>query len=392
MKPERRWSRCAPPQPMRSQDRCRHTPWIGVWSGLVACALLTQPVAWASRPVSALAQDPRAMLERLLPRSVHDRAGWATDIYIPFMALGIRPTADNACAVIAVIDQESGFRVNPVVPGLPQIALRALDERARSAHVPEVLVDAALALTSSTGRTYRQWLGSARTEKDLSDLFEDFTGKVPLGRVLFARWNPIRTRGPMQVNIDFAGQLYDELPYPYPFAGSLGDELFTRRGSLYFGIAHLLAYRAPYASYLYRFADYNAGQYASRNAAFQNALSVASGVRLVRDGVLLAQQGFGDTPGMTELAAQLLAGQLELSREDIHEALERSRSEALEQTPLYQEVFTLAERTAGHPLPRALVPHIQLRGPKITRRLTTEWYARRVDERFESCERQSQAD
>jgi hypothetical protein len=36
-------------------------------------------------------------------------------------------------------------------------------------------------------------------------------------------------------------------------------------------------------------------------------------------------------------------------------------------------------------LPRAVVPQIHLEGPKISRNLTTEWYARRVDERFRQC-------
>jgi hypothetical protein len=36
-------------------------------------------------------------------------------------------------------------------------------------------------------------------------------------------------------------------------------------------------------------------------------------------------------------------------------------------------------------MPRAVLPRIRLEGPKISRNLTTEWYARRVDERFKRC-------
>jgi len=36
-------------------------------------------------------------------------------------------------------------------------------------------------------------------------------------------------------------------------------------------------------------------------------------------------------------------------------------------------------------LPRALIPRIKLQSPKITRSLTTAWYAGRVDERFKRC-------
>jgi hypothetical protein len=329
------------------------------------------------------------MIQRLLPRTVRDRAGWAADIYTPFVALGIRPTLENVCAVIAVIDQESNFRVNPVVAGLPQMALKALDERAENAHVPLILVHSALDLTSSTGKTYREWIGRARTEKDLSDIFEDFTGKVPLGRLIFERWNPIRTRGPMQVNVEFADRYVLERPYPYRYDGTLGNELFTRRGSLYFGIAHLLDYRAPYPSYLYRFADFNAGQFASRNAAFQNAVAIVSGVTLVRDGALLPHDADADNPGFTELAALLLVGRLNVGQAQMRQALAQSRREELQQTLLYERVFTLAEQKSGHPLPRALVPQIELHGPKITRKLTTDWYARRVAERFQRCQRQA---
>jgi hypothetical protein len=48
-------------------------------------------------------------------------------------------------------------------------------------------------------------------------------------------------------------------------------------------------------------------------------------------------------------------------------------------------VFQLAERARGTALPRAVIPRIRLESPKITRQLTTEWFARRVDERYERC-------
>jgi hypothetical protein len=50
-------------------------------------------------------------------------------------------------------------------------------------------------------------------------------------------------------------------------------------------------------------------------------------------------------------------------------------------------VFALAERRSGRYLPRAVVPRIRLHGPKIERALTTDWYAHRVNGRFERCER-----
>jgi hypothetical protein len=325
------------------------------------------------------------LIDRTLPRTLRDRAGWVADIYAGFATQGIEPTNESVCAVNAVIEQESGFQVDPIVPNLAAIAWREIDARAERAGVPRLIVHTALQLKSPTGRSYSERIDGARTEKDLSDIYEDFIAAVPMGQTLFANSNPIRTRGPMQVNVVFAEQYAAVRPYPYPTKASIADELFTRRGSVYFGIAHLLAYPASYDTYLYRFADYNAGQYASRNAAFQSAVSIASGETLIADGALLPHDSDAKDPGSTELAVRALSQRLNLGEGAIHSALEQGRTKDFERTVLYQRVFALAERVAGHPLPRATVPRIKLQGPKIRRNLTTEWYAQRVDGRFERC-------
>jgi hypothetical protein len=355
--------------------------WVVVSVAVIAsCA--EQPSA--NSPPRMTPADERAAIDRALPRYVADRSGWITDIYAAFRALEITATRERACAVIAVTEQESGFHVDPVIPNLGPIAWGEIDKRAAHADIPVSLVHEVLRLDSPNGQTYSARIDHAQTEKELSDIFEDFTGSIPLGRSLFASWNPIRTRGPMQVNVAFAEQFSATHPYPYPVKVSLADEVFTRRGSVYFGTAHLLAYSPPYDAYLYRFADFNAGQYASRNAAFQLALSGASGLPLTADGALLAHDT-GSKPGSTELAARSLAKRLDMSESEIHGALEQGKTQDFERSRLYTAVFTLAERKAGRPLPRAALPSIKLAGPKITRNLTTEWYARRVDGRFRQC-------
>jgi hypothetical protein len=327
----------------------------------------------------------RAGIARHLPAKLENRQAWAADIFAAFESLGIQPTDENACAVIAVTQQESTFRVNPTVPGLPAIARKEIESRAGSHHIPMMLVNAALSLSSPNGKSYGARLDSAKTEKDLSDTYEDFIGMVPLGKRLFGELNPVRTAGPMQVGVAYSEQHAKEKRYPYPMPGSVRDEVFTRRGGLYFGIAHLLDYSAPYDDMLFRFADYNAGHFASRNAAFQNAVSIASGTQLTLDGDLLVDGGSASEPSNTELAVRKLADRLELSDRDIRSDLELGTGEGFEKTRLYSRVFALAEKKRAKHLPRAMVPRIRLQSPKITRKLTTDWFAHRVNERYQGC-------
>lgn len=328
----------------------------------------------------------RALIVRLLPPSTADRTGWATDIYAAFATLDIAPTPEHLCAALAVTEQESTFRADPPVPGLAAIAWQEIDKHADRVGVPKFAVRTALRVTSSDGRSYSERIDAVKTEKELSEIFEDFIGRVPLGKTFLASRNPVRTGGPMQVSISFAETHASATRYPYPVEDSIRHEVFTRRGGMYFGIAHLLAYEAPYRQPIYRFADFNAGRYASRNAAFQNALRIASGVPLVLDGDLLQPGAAADAPtGNTEAAALALAKRLDMSTSAIRRDLERGTEPAFERSRLYELVFARAEQVQGRPVPRAVLPTITLKSPKITRKLTTEWFARRVDERHQRC-------
>ena len=166
---------------------------------LAACAAETPPGSTGPRP-----DDVRARVVALMPASVPDRAGWAVDLYAALASLRLEPSDANVCAVLSVAEQESGFHVDPSVPGLGRIAWREIDVRADRAGVPPLLVHAALKLPSTDGRSYAERLDAATTEKQLSDTFVDFIGRVPLGQRLFAGYNPVRTAGPMQVSVDFA--------------------------------------------------------------------------------------------------------------------------------------------------------------------------------------------
>lgn len=332
-------------------------------------------------------EEVRAQLRQLIPASVPDRAGWAADIQGALAALEIEPTPQNLCAVLAVTEQESTYTANPAVPGLGKIAIGEIETRAARYRIPAFVVRGALRLESPNGESWQTRISRVRTEKELSDLFEEMIAKVPMGSRLLARANPVRTGGPMQVSIAFAEAHAQERSYPYAVDGSIRHEVFTRRGGMYFGIAHLLGYPAAYDKPLFRFADFNAGRYASRNAAFQNAVAVATGIPLDLDGDLVRYRkgkARGDASA-TERAVLPLADKLGMTPAQIRDGLEDSHLSRFEDSALYTGVFEIADRRNGKPLPRATLPRIRLHSPKITRKLTTEWFATRVNQRYTRC-------
>lgn len=367
--------------------------WWAIGIAVIAgCASLEPPEPQQAPPERRVVPE-RLMLKapvqiaRLIPARVADRNGWAEDILAAMAALQIEPSGQNVCAVLAVTEQESDFRVDPAVPGLPRIARLELEKRREQAGIPKFMVDAALKLASSDGRTYGERLDAATTERQLSDVFEDFAGKVPLGKRLFADYNPVRSAGPMQVSVPFAQTYASAKRYPYPMSGSVRGEVFTRRGGMFFGIAHLLDYPVPYDDIGYRFADFNAGRYASRNAAFQKAVAELTGVALPLDGDLLRyEQGRPvREASRTELLTRRLAIHFEMTPADVRRDLELGPTAEFERSRLHLSVYTLLDGVLGKPAPRAVLASIVVDTSKTPRRLTTQNYVARVGGRYRGC-------
>ncbi|SIQ60268.1 Protein of unknown function [Aromatoleum tolulyticum] len=333
-------------------------------------------------------QDARRFVYALLPPGVtRERDVWAADIVAAFMALRLAPSAENFCASIAVIEQESSFQADPVVPGLSRIVWGEIETRRKRYLIPKVALDAALSQPSRDGKTYRQRINALKTERQMSILYGDIIDEVPGGKLLLSGYNPVRTGGPMQVSVAFAETHAREKPYAGATNGKVREAVFSRRGGVYFGIAHLLDYPAPYRSPLYRFADFNAGHYASRNAAFQLALGKLAGQTLVPDGDLLRYDDGrpSEVASSTQRAALKTSRRLRLNEVEIEAALRQEKEESFGRTKLYQRVFALADEAAGRPVPREAMPQIRLKSPKITSKITTGWFAERVDMRYRAC-------
>ena len=128
----------------------------------------------------------RAEISQRLPKAVENRNGWAVDIFP-----GLRSAVDPA-DVAEHLRGGRGDATGVDVPGqpdgarAPSIARREIDTRAARYKIPKIVVSAALELQSPNGKSYRERLEKVKTEKELSDLFADFIGMVPLGERLFA--------------------------------------------------------------------------------------------------------------------------------------------------------------------------------------------------------------
>ncbi|WP_176736991.1 DUF1615 family protein [Oligoflexus tunisiensis] len=338
-----------------------------------------------------------------IPAHVPDRVGWADDIAFAIRAIDRELTAERVCAVIAVIEQESGYQTDPVVPNLPQIVREGLRKKfAKLGPLAEPALNTLLSgKAPGSSQTFHQRINKLRTERDLDRFFRDMANayreRMPgpyaiasglsliLGKGSLQNLNPVTTAGSMQVKISYARDLED--------LKSMTDEqlreyLYTRMGGIRVGTARLIDYPASYDDLIYRFADFNVGMYASRNAAFQAMLSDLTGRKLALDGDLLVYDEDGEPKDIDSesLKAMLAFGEKhDVSAWTIRRDARKEKSADFEDTETWEKVREVWEAKKRRKPPYARVPDVELVSPKLARNRSTSWFANRVKQRYQSC-------
>lgn len=340
---------------------------------------------------------------RGLPAKVKDREEWSRDIITAIEASGKTPTVERYCAVVAVIGQESGFQTDPVVKNLPQIVRKGLLEKLSPLGPLAEPAMAALLAGKAPGsdQSFAQRISKLRTERDLDRLFRDvaaaYRERFPgtfivstamsklLGKGGLEALNPVTTAGSMQVKVSFAKETE---PFEDLNEEGVREKLYTRAGGVLAGTIRLLHYEAEYDDIIYRFADYNAGEYASRNAAFQDILSKLLKDPLVLDGDLLAYDKSGNRLDLetNSLKAMLRFGATQgLSDRRVRKDVRDEKVIDFEKTDIWQAVRTAYEEQTGKIPPYARMPELTLDSPKLQRKRSTAWFARNVKIRHNQC-------
>lgn len=338
---------------------------------------------------------------KIRPDVKSDRTGWAVDVREALLAARVSPDADAVCQVLGIVEQESGYEPDPRVPGLSKIARTEIEARlSLLGPLSEMGVDWLLSpVPAGSDRSFAEQLDAVRTERDLDRLFRDLMahhqGQIPglqeASATLFnrrmERMNPVTTAGSMQVSVSFAQDLGAREGIP---AETVRELLYTRTGGLRYGVARLFAHQADYEAPVYRFADFNAGLYASRNAAFQEQLAKVMALELAPDGDLMAWTDAGkpsrtDGESMKALLAWRAVHAPDLEERQLRRDVRLEKTREFEQTDTWRKLrATYAEKFDEEPI-YARLPDVSLESPKLTKDRTTAWFAQSVDRRYKEC-------
>ncbi len=375
---------------------------------LAACGHLFPPTPAPVLPFEERPIDVVGMARAFPSDRVKDRAGWARDLHAVLTTHDIPATNGNTCAVVAALEQESGYAPDPAVPGIGgMIDAWIAEKQAAMGKIPgwafgEGLRAVLDAKATGQTRSFYERLKSAKTERDVDRVFREFVGfhrsrlPAPLRTAEEAAQfvgldlddlNPITTAGCLQVKVDFAE---DHARTHGTDPALVRDTLYTREGCLHHGVVRLLDWDAGYDKPLYRFADYNAGLYASRNAAFQEQVATLAGTKLALDGDLLRYNEAGrpasePSKTLTTVQAVATANRLDLSEGRIRRDLGKEKSRAFEETETWKAIRALYETKTGKKAAYARLPEVTLDSIKLQGNKTTAWFAQNVDRRYQAC-------
>ena len=311
---------------------------------------------------------------------------WGRDIQLAFSRLGLLATQKQVCATVAVIEQESTFKTQPDIPGLSRMVQQQLLSPDTNLAM-RLAIKARLAQKARNGRRFDANLAQIKTELDLEQWYEEFTAAQLTAPLL--RWmdkdvdSLIATLGPMQVSVRFAKEFSKRKQWP---TDNLRPYLHTREGGVLYGTAHLLATPSTYSRMIYRFADFNAGPFASRNAAFQQMVAHLAGKRLAFDGDLLSyRKGVPQASSTSEAMTLVLAKATPaLSATQVLADLRLEKEADFIRTASYRAISQLHFAQFKSVLQESM-PAIELKSVKISRRLTTEWFAQKVQAHYAKC-------
>ncbi|MCU4350180.1 DUF1615 domain-containing protein [Acinetobacter ursingii] len=349
-------------------------------------------------------------IKRVIPTRVNGRESWANDIDDIMQKLGIPKTKENVCSIVAVVDQESNFVADPVVPGLGAKAVKEVNTRLNEKFEEKLgttiggqvagYFEDVLKNQPSPDNNYMSQMRKVRTERDLDLLYRqifDFmashyhvsalTGAAKLvGQDIGEKMNPITTLGSMQVLITYA----QDHKRSRMNTNELRDDLYTQYGGLYYGIHRLMMYPADYNKSIYRFADYNSGMYSSRNAAFQSMLNDLTPKELDLDGDLLLYNKDGSPRAVLsqsekELISVFAQNNVLVTPRQIRSDLKKEKEKSFEDTQTYIAVKKLYKTKTGKEPIYAIMPQVIISGPKLSRDYNTNWFASRVNGRYETC-------
>lgn len=349
-------------------------------------------------------------IQKVIPPRVNGRQSWSQDIFDIMEQLKIPKTKQNVCSIVAVVDQESNFVADPTVPGLGEKAVQEINTRLNEkfeAKLGEMIggtvagyFEDVLKNQPTPENNYMSQMRKVKTERELDLLYREIfdymsqhyhvsalTGAAKLvGQDIGEKMNPITTLGSMQVHINYA----KEHKRQSGNIAELRNDLYTQYGGLYYGIHRLMKYPADYDKAIYRFADYNSGMYSSRNAAFQSMLNALTDTEISLDGDLLLYNkdgGIKATQSQTEkeLIAAFAQNNVLVTPRQIRSDLKKEKEKKFEDTQTYLALQKLYQNKTNKEPMYAVMPQVVISGPKLSRDYNTNWFASRVNGRYESC-------